>query len=111
MTASVLLREVKTCRFLNISATNADIRWSFSKKRGLLENIPAISATAPMCKSCFQVLPLGAANQQLKPVNRAQAAHVRPISVRAVPALIVCDAKGPLLTVRFVRALHFISFR
>jgi len=69
---------------------NADIQWSFSKRYGLLKNIPATSATAPMCKNCSRALPSCAANQQAMP-----AVHVRPISIRAVPVLIACDGENP----------------
>ena len=97
MTAGVLSCEVKICRYSNTSAINADIRWSFSKRRGLLKNIPAISATAPMCKNCFRALPSDAANQRAMPARRARAAHARPISARAVPVLIACDGENPPL--------------
>ena len=66
------------------------------KKRGLLENIPAISAAVPMYKNCYRALLSGAVNRLAMPVKHARAVHIRPISVRAVPVLIVCDDENPL---------------
>ena len=84
MIYSVFAHEVKKCRYLNISVTNVDIRWSFWKRGGHLEGILAKSAAVLICKSFSQVLLL--ANQRARPVKRVRAGRVRRVPARAVRA-------------------------
>ena len=46
-----------------------------------------------MCKDCYRVLPLGAANQRLRPASHARAGLTRPIYAGAVPVPPACEAE------------------
>ena len=111
MTAGILSREVKTCRYSNTSVINADIRWSFSKRREPLENISAIIATAPVCKNCSQALPSGAVNQRAKPARPVRAVRAQVIYARVAHALPVCETPNRQFVECYVGVLNFFSFR